>query len=77
MALNVLNGSDDANSGFAFANASNKLYVGLLDGTALGAPVDNGNQVGEWAGMITVLTSTGAATPVGFNLVANFNVLGR
>ncbi len=73
LALNVLNGSDDANSGFAFASASSKLYVGLLDGTALGAPVDNGNQVGEWAGMITVLTSTGAVMPVGFTLVANFN----
>ncbi|MGU9963369.1 MAG: hypothetical protein ACNYPD_04595 [Candidatus Halichondribacter symbioticus] len=67
----------DTVSGFDFArSATNKLYVGLSEDTNLGAPLSDGAKNGDWAGMITVLTSAGRAQEVGFNLVVTFNAVG-
>ncbi len=76
LALNALANSDLATSGFAFAqgaftNSGNKLYVGLLDSTNLGAPLSNGTKDGDWKTKLSVLTNTGSET-ADFTLVVDF-----
>ncbi|MCA8834537.1 MAG: hypothetical protein K8953_05565, partial [Proteobacteria bacterium] len=74
--LNALANSDLAISGFAFAegvfDSGNKLYVGLLDSTDLGAPLSNGTKDGDWKTRLSVLTNTGEPVTVDFTLVVNF-----
>ena len=63
-------------AGFAFATTNGKFYVGLLHGTALGAPLLNGDQDGTWKARFRFLTA-GAGAQVGdtaeYNLTVNFD----
>ncbi len=77
LTLNGVGISTDGNSGFAlavgtFAGNITKLYVGLLNGTGLGAPVDNADQVGTWDASLRVISNGGLQAVQTFKLAVNF-----
>ena len=82
LTLNGVEGITGTDDGFALASATfdagsgnvTKLYVGLLSTTALGAPLDNADQGGDWTAKTTVLTSTGATVNGDFKLTVNYSM---
>ena len=79
LTLNGVEGITGTDDGFAlstgtFAGNVTKLYVGLLSTTALGAPLDNADQGGDWTAKTTVLTSAGATVNGDFKLTVNYSM---
>ena len=77
LTLNGVGISTDVNSGFAlatgsFAGSVTKLYVGLLNGTGLGAPVDNADQVGTWDASLRVISNGALQAAQTFKLSVTF-----
>ncbi|MGU9962825.1 MAG: beta strand repeat-containing protein [Candidatus Halichondribacter symbioticus] len=76
LTLDELANSDLATSGFAFAQGTftsgEKLYVGLLNTTDLGAPLNDTAKDGDWKAKLSVLTATGEPVTADFILVVNF-----
>ncbi|MCA8834743.1 MAG: hypothetical protein K8953_06605, partial [Proteobacteria bacterium] len=77
LTLNGVGGGTDTNDGFAlstgtFAGNVTKLYVGLLSGTGLGAPLDAGKTGGTWNASLRVISNGALQAVQTFKLAVNF-----